>query len=104
MGEPENVSRLPEPLPDEITISDKDLRLKPNEMRALKEITGRSLDELMGERADDADRIQALVWLELRRRGHEPSWDAAGDVAVQFEVETPDPTSVSGSMSSHGSV
>ena len=103
MGEPENVTKLPEPLPAEITITQMDLRLKPNEMRALKEATGRTLDEVMGAEADDADRMQAIVWLELRRLGHAPTWDAAGDVAVKFEADLPDPTNPKRSMSSQDS-
>ena len=38
------------------------------------------------------DRIQALVWIQLRRDGHSPSWDEAGDVAPDFTPEAVDPS------------
>ena len=89
----EPVVSLPAPVPASITVTDKpDLRLSPNEMRLLKAQTGRTLGELLGEKGDDADRIQTLVWLELRRLGHAIDWEAAGDVNVAFEKDEPDPT------------
>jgi hypothetical protein len=101
MGNPEQVSELPRPLPTEIEISGTpDVRLAPNDMRALKEETGKTLDELMGEAADETDRMQAMIWLELRRRGYRPSWDEAGDVAFAIKPEQPDPTSGAPSPSS----
>ena len=30
------------------------------------------------------DRIQSLVWVELRRQGYEVSWEEAGDVMPEF--------------------
>lgn len=30
------------------------------------------------------DRMQALVWVALRRAGHLPSWEDAGDVVLVF--------------------
>jgi hypothetical protein len=94
MGNPEAVSQLPKPLPDAITISGTpDVRLTANEMRQLKENTGKTMTDLMGEEADDADRLQTMVWLELRRRGHDVRWDQVGDVAIEFVVDLPDPTS-----------
>lgn len=90
MAESEPVKNL---LPESITIANpNDLRVSPNELRALKAVTGRSMSDLMGEDADDADRMQAIVWLELRRLGYLPAWDEVGDVAIAFGETTPDPT------------
>jgi hypothetical protein len=65
-------------------------------MRALKAATGRSLNDLLGGEADDMDqapdRIQSLVWVALRRAGHDCSWDEAGDVAPDMTDEPVDPT------------
>jgi hypothetical protein len=70
-------------------------RFTPNQIRALKAETGRTFTELLGtdEDTDDGDRMQALVWIELRRRGLMVPWDACGDIAIEFaEVPEPDPT------------
>jgi hypothetical protein len=93
-----HVIPMPEPeppIPDAVTITGQpsDFRLTANEMRRLKDETGRTMTELMGEEADDADRMQAMVWLKLRRDGHDATWDQAGDVAVEYEPEQQDPTS-----------
>lgn len=78
--------------------------LSPNEMRALKEHTGRTLTELMGGDPNDMeaapDRIQAMVWTALRRAGVDASWDDAGDVIPDMTEETPDPTNGVHSMPS----
>jgi hypothetical protein len=82
-------------LPTHISVAGaEDLRVTPNELRMLKAVTGKTMTDLMGEEADDADRMQAVVWLELRRRGYTPAWEDAGDVAISFTGETPpsDPT------------
>ena len=46
------------------------VRFSPNELRALKAETGRSMTELLGPEADDADRMQTVAWLRLRRDGN----------------------------------
>jgi hypothetical protein len=99
----ENVRPLPERLPDSIEVSQNpDLRMTPNQVRALKAETGKTLGELMGEEegGDDADRLQVIVWLELRRRGIEVRWDQCGDVAIEFKEEAVDPTNGEPSTSS----
>ena len=97
----ENVRPLPERLPESVEVTQNpDLRMTPNQMRALKAETGKTLDELIGEEADEADRLQAIVWLELRRRGHDAHWDQIGDVAVEFKEEAADFTSGEPSTSS----
>ena len=68
-------------LPDTIKVVQD---MTPNELRALKEETGRPLGELIGGDAEDMDkapdRIQSLVWVALRRAGYDVSWQDAGDV------------------------
>lgn len=70
--------------------------LTPNEMRALKEHTGRPLNDLLGGDAEDMDaapdRIQSLVYIQLRREGFEATWEEAGDVLPDYTPEAPDPT------------
>ena len=90
----EPVRALPERLPTEVTVSQKpDVRFSPNQMRQLKAETGQTMNDLMGEGATEENRMQGLVWLELKRLGYDPSWDEAGDVVVKFEADEPDPTS-----------
>ena len=75
------------------------MRLSPNEMRKLKEATGFTLDGLLGEEAEMADRMQTIVWVKLRRDGHpDLTWEEAGDVVVEFVAA--DPTSGGPSTSS----
>ena len=80
-------------LPDQIVVASQ---MTPNEMRALKRITGQPLTELLGGDAEDMekapDRLQALAWVALRRAGYDPSWDQAGDVAAVTAEPEPDPT------------
>ena len=70
--------------------------MTPNEMRLLKQHTGRPLTELLGGDAEDMeqapDRLQAMVYVQLRREGYDPSWDEAGDVVPDFTKEPPDPS------------
>jgi hypothetical protein len=88
-------------LPESITVTQSpDVHLSPNQMRALKAETGKTLEELMGAEADEADRMQAMIWLELRRQGHDARWDQVGDVYVEFVPEPPDPTRTDDSESS----
>lgn len=90
---PVDVDAVAPAIPTEITIrGTPDTRLTANEMRRLKTETGKSLDDLMGDGADEADRMQTIVWLELRRLGHEVRWDEVGDVALEFVAAPADPT------------
>ena len=81
-------------LPESVVVTQNpDLRMTPNQIRALKAESGQNLSELMDANADEADRMQAIVWLALRRQGYEASWDQAADVAVEFQGDAaPDPT------------
>lgn len=59
--------------------------MSPNEMRALKVAAGKDLKDM-----DEAENVQFMGWLRLRRMGYAVSWEQAGDMEVRF-VE-PDPT------------
>lgn len=87
----------PEPdyeIPESVVLTDApDMRLSPNDMRELKQMTGRRLTELTGEGADEADAMQTMAWLKLRRDGNPVPWDRLGDVQIVFEPAEPDPTS-----------
>lgn len=94
MAETQFVVSLPRPLPAEIVVGSQ---LTPNEMRALKAHTGRTLQDLIGGDAEDMDkapdRLQSLVWVALRRAGYEDvTWDQAGDVSAVTDTPAPDPT------------
>jgi hypothetical protein len=92
-------------LPDVLQLSPDSigLRLSPNEMRSLKQATGHTLEALLGEEAEMADRMQTIVWVKLRRNGHpELTWEEAGDVVVEFVAA--DPTNGGPSTSSPDSV
>ena len=60
---------VPEPLTVVLTEA-TGVRFSPNELRALKAETGRSMTDLLGPEADDADRMQTIAWLRLRRDGN----------------------------------
>jgi len=87
-------------LPDTIKVVQD---MTPNELRALKEETGRPLGELIGGDPDDMDmapdRIQSLVWVALRRAGYDVSWQDAGDVRPDMTEALADPTSSATSSS-----
>jgi len=88
-----DVVRMPEQLPELVRVDPSaGIRFTPNQLRALKAETGRTMTDLLGEDGDDEDRMQAMVWLELRRQGKAVPWDRCGDVALEFTLPTPDPT------------
>lgn len=93
MAEAQQVVNLPRQLPSEIRVSPQ---MTPNEMRQLKTITGRPLQDLLGGDAEDMDkapdRLQALAWVALRRAGHDVTWEQAGDVSAIVDEPEPDPT------------
>jgi hypothetical protein len=88
-----HITAIPRKLPAEIVVP---TQMSPNEMRALKRETGRSLQDLLGGDADDMDkapdRLQSLAWIALRRAGYDVTWDAAGDVSAIVDTPEPDPT------------
>ena len=51
------------------------------------------MTDLLGPEADDADRMQTIAWLRLRRDGNPVAWDECGDVGIEINVpDAPDPT------------
>jgi hypothetical protein len=85
---------MPERLPESIVLTQTSgARFTPNELRRLKDETGRTMTELLGPEADDADRMQTLTWLRLLRDGHTVKWDECADVAIEIVVAPDDPTS-----------
>ena len=91
-------------LPETVRIT-RGMQLTPNEMRTLREKTGQSLTDLLGGDTDDMDaapdRIQSLIWVQLRRQGYtEIEWDEVGDVIPEIEDEPADPTKPESSATS----
>ena len=78
-------------LPSFVVANPEEITLTPNEMRALKAETGRSMTDVFSD-DDEASAMQAVVWLALRRQGYAASWDQAGDVGLRAVAETSDPT------------
>lgn len=91
------------PLPTVLRVA-QGLMPTPNEMRALKGLTGRPLQELLGGDLNNMDRapdrLQSLAWIALRREGYHATWDQAGDVTLLMVDEAPDPTMPASSSSS----
>jgi hypothetical protein len=105
MAEPEAVTEIIKRRLPEVVEFDVNAGMPPHSPREtamLKEMTGRSFQELAGEGADDGDRERVLVWFKLRRLGYEPSWEEAGDVLIDYV--TPNPPSGGASTSSPPSV
>ena len=101
----EAVARLPAPakqeMPEMVTINPASLpRHTPNEVRLLKQMTGKTYTELAGEDAAREDQEQVMLWVALRRLGYEPTWEEAGDVVLDFNTPPADPTSGESSTSS----
>lgn len=73
----------------------------PGTQRALKAQTGQTWDKLVGPDADSADRVQTMIWIQLRRTIPDLRWDECDDVAVQIEEGALglDPTNFGGSGS-----
>lgn len=74
----------------------------PGTQRALKAETGQNWAALVGPDADSADRIQTMIWIQLRRQFPGLRWDDCADIDVQVEegaLDT-DPTKLAASASS----
>ena len=105
MENPANVTQLQRQLPDEVALPQELKMLTPNELRLLKAMTGKPLEDLVGDGADEADQMQMGIWLELRRQGFDVNWEEAGDVRpVMSEPELSDPSPTDTSPASPGSV
>jgi hypothetical protein len=74
----------------------------PGTQRALKAQTGHAWDQLVGPDADSADRIQTMIWIQLRRTIPDLRWDECDNIDVQIEEGAldVDPTLLAGSASS----
>jgi hypothetical protein len=94
-------------LPDMIHLTQTESQRipSPGTQRALKAETGRSWTDLVGPDADSADRIQTMIWIQLRRTIPDLHWDECADVDVQVEegATIVDPTNLGGSVSSPAS-
>lgn len=93
MAEP--VTHLPRAVPDEVTITQDDMRtprFTPRELRTIKEQTGKTLTEILTDEHSD-DRFLVYAWTKLHRDGHEITWDDLDDIVITVKVEQPDPTS-----------
>ena len=85
-------------LPKEITVVAGQVMMRPMELRVLKAMTGKSLEQLS---TDEVDSQQMNIWLALRHAGYEPSWEDAGQVWGVFVTPgAPDPTNVNISTTS----
>lgn len=83
-----------------VVAEERPLRVSANAMRALHKATGRSMTELLqgsDEPDSEADRMQAVAFLELYKRaaklGHLPDagtlWEEAADMEVDFQAAPP---------------
>lgn len=98
------LAAMPKEIPKVVVVTQRTgARFTPNQMRALKAETGKTMDQLFGEDADDGDKMQTLAWLGLRRLGIEIPWGDCGDIDIEFRQDEPDPTKSEPSESSPGS-
>lgn len=73
-----------------VLVTDAPLRMTADGMRALKKATGRTMSDMDD---DEADRLQAMAFFELHRRGVRLGhladagtlWERAGAVDIDFE-------------------
>src|SRR4051794_7309362 len=68
---------LPEMI--QLTAAESQRIPSPGTQRALKAETGQSWDRLVGPDADSADRIQTMIWIQLRRTIPDLHWDECAD-------------------------
>jgi hypothetical protein len=97
---PPSNGTAPRVLPEAVTLSAAVARRipSPGTQRALRAQTGRSFDDLCGEAADGADRIQTLIWMQLRKSIPDLHWEECEDVEGIPEEEPSrpaDPTQLS---------
>lgn len=84
-----------------ITTAESQRIPSPGTQRALKAQTGQQWSTLVGPDADSADRVQTMIWIQLRRTIPDLRWDECADVDVQIEEGAldVDPTRLGGSES-----
>src|SRR5215469_11830129 len=74
-----------------LDIRDIDMRFTPRELRLIREHTGRSYSQIMGDESSD-DRFTVAAWLKARRDGRDISWDDMDDVLISITGPAVDPT------------
>jgi hypothetical protein len=75
-------------LPDHLVIHGAP-RFSANQLRQIRAVSGKTMEQLL---EDGADVIQANAYITLRKMGHAPTWDQAGDIPVEFQEEPADPS------------
>jgi len=82
-------------LPAEIELKTSEVgnpRFTPRELRMIREQTGRTFSQAMGDENSD-DKFVIFAWLKLRRDGHDVSWEDMDDVVISITgITEPDPT------------
>jgi len=83
-------------IPDEVVLTKAEIaspRFTPRELRLIREHTGLSLSQILGDEDSD-DKFVVFGWLKLRRMGHHLDWAEMDDVVLAFsmEDEAVDPT------------
>jgi len=66
-----------------LDIRDIDMRFTPRELRLIREHTGRSYSQIMGDESSD-DRFTVAAWLKARRDGTDIAWDDMDDVLISI--------------------
>jgi hypothetical protein len=79
-----NGERPPPVLPDTVTITIAEMQgfPSPGTQRALKAETGRDYMELVGPKADSADRTQTQIWTHLRRTIRDVRWEDCSEISM----------------------
>lgn len=57
----------------------------PGTQRALKAQTGQAWDAMVGPDADSADRIQTMIWIQLRKSIPDLTWQECDSIEAQIE-------------------
>jgi len=83
-------------IPDEVTLTKAKIqnpRFTPRELRLIREYTGHSLTDLLGDEHGD-DKFTVFGWLKLRRLGIDVDWSDMDDIVLSFDMNdpVPDPT------------
>jgi hypothetical protein len=75
-------------LPDHLVVRGAP-RFSANELRQIRAVSGKSMEQLL---EDGADVIQANAYTMLRKQGFQLTWEEAGDIPVEFQEDSPDPS------------
>jgi flavin-binding protein dodecin len=96
-------------LPDLVTLTMAEMQQfpSPGTQRALKAETGQDYMELVGPKADSADRTQTQIWQHLRKTIRDLRWAECDEVTLQIadkDVAVVDPTQLASAVPSPDSV